>query len=409
MINEHFDPLDILYRDMLREAYTKDTEDLISWLTENHFFHNTRAFDEGSSQASIKWKEAMLNSLGTMIQSSATWISNQLAQDSPFMDSNQGILLDPNRYPVRLPPIQGGPNFASALQRLSTPLAAALRGFDIGKIEDDPKANLSFKKTIVPSYDPRFDWTQFCKQYFKGELPADKTNYQPQQMSGIIKLAYQFAGSAKTRFNTIKQDFDQIVNFINDSSTGSISNQLNMDQKKLQQMQVAAANKRSAGMASTSPGANSGTTNPVRPVNADTSYEYFMEEYFEEAVSSQAKPATQSANPKPVSSDKPETPTSNSNKTADSLAASKAPMGAQVDPNRLAEQKRQVVAEIVRAAASAKLAAMTSLYFSMMQIMKAHVASYGGNVGQQQPQQQMAPAQQPVQPQQQAPQQTQQQ
>jgi hypothetical protein len=325
------------------------------------------------------------------------------------MNANQGIILDPNRYPAKLPPIQGGPNFARALQRMSTPLAAALRGFDIAKVEDDPKANAAFKRTLIPNYDPKYDWVQFARQYFRAELPADKTTYQTQQLNGIIKLAYSYCGSIKTRFNTIKQDCDQIINFINDSSTGSISNQLNMDQKKLQQMQAAAANQRSAGMASTSPGANSGTTNPVRPVNADTSYEYFMEEYFEEAVSSQAKPATQSANPKPVASAKPDTPTGNSNKTADSMQANKTPMGAPVDAAKLAEQKRQVVAEIVRAAASAKLAAMTSLYFSMMQLMKAHVASYGGNVGQQQSQQQMAPAQQPAQQQQAMPQQTQQQ
>jgi len=400
MVN-NYDPLDSLYFFMLRESYTKDTEDLIRWLSENHFYHNTRAFDEASSQASIKWKDAILQSLQVMMQSSATWVQNQLNIDSPFMNANQGIILDPNRYPAKLPPIQGGPNFARALQRMSTPLSAALRGFDIAKVEDDPKANAAFKRTLIPNYDPKYDWVQFARQYFRAELPADKTTYQTQQINGLIKMSYQFCSSIKTRFNTISQDCNQIINFINDSSTGSISNQLKMDQQKLQQMQNTATNNRTAGMASTSPGANAGTTNPVRPVNADTSYEYFMEEYFGEAApGSQIKPATQSANPKPVNTtpnSNPTTPTSASNKTADSLQASKAPQGAPVNAAALAQKKRQVVAEIVRGALAAKLSAATATYFALSQIMKAHVASYGGQMPNQQPQNNPAPATQPQQ------------
>jgi hypothetical protein len=72
-----------------------------------------------------------------------------------------------------------------------------------------------------------------------------------------------------------------------------------------------------------------------------------------------------------------------------------------VSADALAQKKRQVVAEIVRGALAAKLSAATATYFALSQIMKAHVASYGGQMPNQQPQNNPAPVAQPQQPQQQ--------
>jgi hypothetical protein len=138
-----------------------------------------------------------------------------------------------------------------------------------------------------------------------------------------------------------------------------------------------------------------------------------MEEYFGEAAPGQPQPATQSANPKPVNTvNRPSTPTSDSNKTADSLRAEKSPNGANVDPNKLAERKRQVMAEICRQVMAAKVSAMLGLYSGLMGIIKMHISSYGGNIGQPVQPQQQQPAQpqkvqQPVQQQQVVPNQVQ--
>jgi hypothetical protein len=399
----HFDPMDILYMQMLRESYTRDTEELKQWLADNHMYHIS--IQEASSQASTKWKDAMLNALNTMVQTTATWIANQYPGDTEFIQQNQDIILDPQHYPPKMPPVPNAPNFARALQRISSPLVAAIRGYDVGKIEDDPKANLGLKKILTPTYDGKSDYAQYCKAYYSGELPSERINISTQQMPGIIKLAYQYCTSFKTRFNTIKQDCDQVVAFINQNSQGSISNQLKMDQQKLAQMQANTANNRSAGMASTNPGANAGVT---RPVNADTDYHYFMEEYFEEAsptpTMNKATISGNKAAPATTNSGDPNNNQSNTNKTADAMAASKVPNGAPVDPNKLAEQKKQIMVEVIRMAIAGKLSAASNLYRNLMMVMKIHVASYRGGNQPQQPQQQQIPPQQQVQ-QQQAPQQ----
>jgi len=406
---EYFDTLHVLDRIKLHESIARMNEGFKQWLVEEGLYTEATA-----SQPKIPWQQEMISSLQTIVGSTAKYAYDQMPGDQAFLNRFGDVILNLKGFPPK--PSEGitnATNYQAAIQRLSTPLSSGLSGIDLSRIEDDEKGNLSLKKQLIPPYDGKDDFSRYAKVYYYGGEGA-RQNLAPKQVGQLLQTAYQFCSSYQTRIQSIQTDVNGIVNFIKqDPNTGQIQQQIQSDLSKISQLK-ATQQAMTPGMASTNPGANAGTT---RPVNADTDFSLFMEEYFgpdwkplDEAadgtVSGRKKvnPVTnpQETRPTPV--------TKGTNQTAEAIKNQQKPRGVPVDASALAKRKQEIVARVVRDALAAKLAAMSMVYRDFMLLMRTHVAAYHGaqsaNFGGQPAQQQQPPQQQqrPVQPQQQQPQ-----
>ena len=399
----YFNAVDYLEDIKVDEAIAQMNEDFKNWLIDNYFLEAAPNNTQQLQQDKIPWQQQMITSIKQIVGQTAQWAYQQMPGDQEFMQQARDIILNTKQYPVKpTTAIKNATNYQSALQRLSMPLSTGLKGFDLSKVDDDAKANVALKKSLIPSYDGKSDFTQYAKLYYYGG-EKNRANLSAQQVGMLLNTAFQFCQSYNTRIQSIQTDVNGIVNFIQqDPSSGQLKQQTQSDLSQIQQMQRNQA-AQIQGMASTNPGANAGTT---RPVNADTNFEYFMEHYFgpnwqelTEAGGSNkgVSPVTNPQQSKPTPPQTTSTPPQNAS-IVQQAKQDQMPNGAPVDTNALAQRKQQIAAGIVRDALAAKMAALSMVYRDFMFLMRTHVASYKGaaaaNHGVTQPQQQQVPQQQ---------------
>lgn len=399
----YFDAVTIIGRIKLREDIARMNEGFKQWMIQEGFYQEAAPQpNQGQQKPKIPWQQELIGSIKTIVGQTIEYSFKQMPRDQKFLADFGDLILNVKQFPPKPnEAIRNATNYQAAIQRISSPISTGLQGIDLSKIEDNEKANIAFKKQLVPSYDGKSDFAQFAKLYYYGG-EGTRANLNPRQVAQLLQVAFQYCQSYQTRVKAIQTDVNGIVNFIQtDPSTGQIQQQTQQDLSKIQQQQAAQQLTANQGMASTSPAANAGVGNVARPVNADTNYELFMQHHFGNDWQS-----LNEADP-PVSGNKKVSPVTNPQETKPVVTPnigqqandSKRPHGAPVNANLLAKRKQEIVARIVRDALAAKLAAMSMVYRDFIFLMQTHVAAYKGahavNQGQA-PQQQPAPQQAPT-------------
>lgn len=382
---DHFDPIEewIEYRG-LQEIAEIDYE-FKEWLEENNYYIAEAAAD--SSQAHQQWKINTTNKLKSTVMRFGQFSLQQIAKDSRLLQAGKAIVLNAKQFPPKENLyMKSAPNYAAALSRVSAPITTHLNSIDLTQVDTNgknPKSNIQIKKTILPSYDGKSEFTKYAKNYFYGG-EGKRADMGPQECAMLLPLAYQFCVTYETRVKGLQTEIAALISYISrDPQDGSLKAEHESDIKKLQAMKQQNA-MQTQGQASTNPNVNA-MGGQMKPVNADTNYEYFMRYYFTEDTPITQQPTISGNKPAPLN------PTQ-----------SKSPAGAPVNTKALSYKKHQTAVDVAIDAFNAKISALSMLYHDFIYLLRAHIASYkgavAGNDGR---------TQQQIQPQQQAPQQPQ--
>ena len=355
---EYYDPEEswIEYRTFMEIAL--ENFEFENWLIENGFYLVEAAVDP--SQAYQQWKNNTIIKVKTTLQRFAQFSLQQISKDQRLLQTNREICMNMKRFPPKQNiSMKSAPNYAAAMNRLSMPLTTNLASMDLSKIDTNSKnnkLNLQLKKMILPPYDGNSDFKQFAKNYFYG-AEGNRVDLNNRQCIQIIPLAYQYCTAYESKLNSLESEVNALMNFIN---TDPGPNNTKQPQQNQQQQNTMAPQPQ----ASTNPAANA--AGMARPVNADTSYEYFMQYYFDEAEVPGGMQQT-------ISGRKPVNPTQ-------AVTQNKAPAGTQTNSKSILFKRKQVIADFAIDAFNAKITAFGKIYHDFIYLIKAHIASYKGAV-----------------------------
>lgn len=362
---------DFSYYDAMVTSMEANTSILINemaiefqnWLSSNGYIIEAAA---NTKQAAVEWKLNKANSIKNNIARAIQYASEQAAKNNIFLERNREVLLNVKKYPVKPDnELKNAPNYAMALQRLSSPISSSIGSINLAKVdpENNPNTNGWLKQNIIHTYRGG-DFSQFCKAYFYG-TDNKRVNMNTNQVTMLLQEAFQYCYQYAARMRGAQTDAQGIISYINkDPNTGQVAAATQTDLSKIQanQQQNAAQN---MGRASTNPMRNAGQ------VNADTNMELFMADHF--------GADWDTLNEADVT--KPQTNTTQQSQAAiNQQNASKptSPNGAPVDNSSLAIAKHRAVCEIIEECFNAKITAMGMIYRDFMFIMRSHVASYKG-------------------------------
>ena len=366
---DHYDAIEEWTTYQLFNEIAQDNFEFQQWLVEEGFIYFTEA--EDANQSYQQWKININTQMKNTLTRFGQFSLQQLSKDMPFLQTFREVILNSKQYPPKDNLImKNAPNYMAAINRISSPLTTHLNSIDLSNIETSgkgAKVNLQVKKSVIPSYDGKTEFKQYCKNYFYGG-EANRRDLNSTQCGQLLPLAFQFCITYESRLKSLQTEIAALANYINnESSDSSVKSATQGDLKQLKKMQQKA---QTPGMASNNPVANA--AGQPQQVNASTDYTYFMKYYFNDILHEDGLPNPAARNPT-VSGQKGVPATSNSQKDNPTV-------GAQVNTKALSFKKKQMIVDIVAEAFTAKITAFGMLYHDFIYLLRAHVASYKGAV-----------------------------
>lgn len=394
---DHYDATEDWITYQVFNEIAQDNFELQQWLIEEGYIYFNEAGD--ANQAYQQWKININTQMKNTLTKFGQFSLQQLAKDMPFLQTFKEVILNQKQYPPKDNLImKNAPNYMAAVNRISAPITNNINSINLANVEGGKgnKVNMSVKKSIIPSYDGKTDFKQFCKNYFYGgELK--RQNLNSTQCGQLLPLAFQFCSTYESRLKSLQTEIAAIANYINnESGEGGVKASTQGDLRQLQNIQQKS---QTQGMASSNPTANA-VGQPQQQVNASTDYTYFMKYYFSDILHEDGLP-NQVNKQNTISGQKGVSPTSKPNDSQ----GNRSTLGAQVNTKALSIKKKQTVVNVIVDAFTSKITALGMLYHDFIYLLRAHVASYKGavhaNMGRVQNMQQQPPMNNNQQPQQQ--------
>lgn len=308
---------------------------------------NNITLDEVASQWYNTWKGTLIQNIRTTMTRYKTFSISQIKKYEQWLKSNQQIILNHAKYPVKAGAnAKRFPNIKAALNRINLPINKAINGIDIDRINLSDKTNhLWLKSYLIPKYDGKSPFDNFCKDYYSGG--DTKSTLNREDTANLLNIGYEFCEKYRTIVGLIEQDGNSIITYIN---RDPITNQQTIPSI------TNSNNNRNNMMASTNPYKNANMVKEAANVPTPQN--------------TQNSPTTVQINRNV--NNKQNTSTNNINKNKNILY--KKPNGEKIESTKM--QKHKIVSEILKDMFNAKATAVASLYKDLMVVMQVHVSSY---------------------------------
>lgn len=256
-MNLHNDFLDFDMRlSLLKDNYLIQASELYTTLNEAAP-PNTSA----SSDWYIKWKAETTMTLKNSFAQAKQYADKMATKYEAWLKNNREYF-DPNKYGVPSGcTISKAPDYRQAIFRIKEPLANALNGISIDKIQagDDPNKadgnnadNRWFMKFLIKSYNGTGeDFGKFAKDYYAGNDNLNTINAHDMKM--YIPIMHNFCLSYPQIIHNLENQLQMILTWI---ALDPVSGQQNTTTSPEQQLQQLQQNKVANQMASTNPQQN---------------------------------------------------------------------------------------------------------------------------------------------------------
>lgn len=338
-----------------------------------------------------QWRDQLSTLIKSNLMKFRTFATGQINKNSRWLQQNRVIILNQNRYPVKETlHINNCPNYDDAITRLNKPVGGSLASLDLSRIQSQKesngttknngnKSNLWLKKLFVDTYDGSSSFDTYAKDYYHGE--TKKIDMRADDIQELLPKAFTFVSNYNATIKKFEVEARDIISYINKNPiTGQ--NDTAPTQTDLQMIKSAQGNNQNATVGKASTNANSN-------LNADTDYNIFMNEYFNDIIIEANNQADIAATAPTIGNTDTAEQTSGSTKSQSSTTNKnndnkmKIENGDSDDNDKNEENneseiydKKRIACNIIKDAYNAKITAAGMVYRDLLHILQSHVGTY---------------------------------